>query len=118
MKTGPRVAATTGAVAPAARCDHPTEFERLVRLLQSNERLSAEQRVLAGQAPSGPGLPGRARVNSRLGMANLSHVRVKHSGVLALLRANRLEARESLTEPASPTRSRSFLPSTERRLGS
>jgi hypothetical protein len=74
----------------------PNLFEQIVRLVQSNERLFAERDALVAKL-------GRARAhlaepgcNRNFAMAHLKHLKLKHSSVLALLRANRLQARQIL----------------------
>jgi hypothetical protein len=72
----------------------PNGFARLVRLMQSNERLFAEQRALAVklQLQRARAYLADPNANPSLERANLRHLKTKYSGILALLRANRREA--------------------------
>lgn len=65
---------------------------RLVRLMQSNGRLFAEQRALAIKLRRARADLADPNANLGPGRANLQHLRTKYSGILALLRANRREA--------------------------
>ncbi len=85
-----RPAAAGASLAP------PDLFEQVVRLVQSNDRLFAERDALVAKL-------GRARTyladpdcNRNFATAYLNHLKLKHSSVLALLRANRLQARQIL----------------------
>ncbi len=79
---------------PRGDADRPTVFERLVWLVKSNERLIAEQRGLTDRLHRARAYLAEPGCNLRLGTAQLSYLRVKYSGVLAHLRANRWEARD------------------------
>lgn len=79
---------------PNGDADRSTMIERLVRILQRNERLIAEQRALTDRLRRARAYLAEPGCNLRLGTAQLSYLRVKYSGVLAHLRANRREARD------------------------
>jgi hypothetical protein len=72
------------------------EFGRLIQLVRSNERLFVVLRDLAGRLHGVRSYLTRADCNVRLGKAYYQYWRARHSGVLAFLRANRLEARRLL----------------------
>jgi hypothetical protein len=76
--------------------ESPRSFERLVRLLQSNERLFAEQTALLARIRAARAYLAQPDRNLKLGQVHLEHLRAKYSGVLAHLRANRLEANSLL----------------------
>ncbi len=77
-------------------------FGRLVRLMKTNERLFADLKALdakVGQAKSYLLAPDS---HLPLALANLARLKSKHSGLLALLRANRIEALDALDEAGAP----------------
>lgn len=67
-------------------------FERLVRLLKDNERLVGELQGLGGRLARARAYRAEPGCNVPLAEAHINRLRAKHSGVLALLRANRIEA--------------------------
>jgi hypothetical protein len=79
---------------PRGDADRPTVFEHLARIMERNERLGAEQRALTDRLRRARAYLAEPGCNLRLGTAQLFHLRVKYSGVLAHLRANRREARD------------------------
>jgi hypothetical protein len=82
---------TCASEAEAAR---PDAFERLVRLLKDNERLVGELRSLGDRLMRARAYRAEPGCNVALAEAHINRLRAKHSGVLALLRANRIEAHE------------------------
>jgi len=77
-------------------------FGRLVGIMKSNERLFADLRALEvkiGQAKSYLAAPDS---HLPLALANLDRLKSKHSGLLALLRANRIEALVALGVAGAP----------------
>ncbi|HWE35902.1 MAG TPA: hypothetical protein VG406_04960 [Isosphaeraceae bacterium] len=84
-----RTCASTGGA--AAR---PDAFERLVRLLKDNERLVGELKDLGDKLLRARAYRADPGCNVALAEAHINRLRAKHSGVLALLRANRIEAHE------------------------
>ena len=76
-------------------------LERLAQLVNSNERLMDElatSRLRVSDARAYLDAPG---CNARFGEAHLDRCRVRHSGILAQLRANRIEALRLLGEGGS-----------------
>jgi hypothetical protein len=85
-----------GVVALGPGVQAPNDFESLARVVRSNERLFEELGALGVNL-------GRARAyltepvcHRHLADANVSHLKTRRSGILALMRANRLEAWEIL----------------------
>ncbi len=78
----------------AIESEPPSAFGRLVKIMQSNERLISELRALATRLERARAYLTELGCHRNLATANLAHLKAKYSGVLALLRANRLEARE------------------------
>jgi hypothetical protein len=77
-------------------------LERLIQIMQSNDRLMEElaaSRDRIARARAYLDEPGR---NARMGSAHLERCRVKHSGILARLRANRVEALGLLGRDSAP----------------
>jgi hypothetical protein len=72
------------------------DFETLVGIVRINERLFADLHALNVKLRQARAYLAEAGCNRSLGYANLSHLRTKRSGTLALLRTNRLEAWEIL----------------------
>ena len=76
-------------------------LERLSQLMNSNEKLMAElatSRLRISDARAYLDAPG---CNVRFGEAHLERCRARHSGILAQLRANRIEALQLLGEGGS-----------------
>jgi hypothetical protein len=76
-------------------------LERLSQLMNSNERLMddlATSRLRISDARAYLDVPG---CNVRFGEAHLERCRTRHSGILAQLRANRIEALQLLGEGGS-----------------
>ena len=76
-------------------------LERLAQLMNSNERLMDElaaSRLRISDARAYLDVPG---CNVRFGEAHLERCRTRHSGILAQLRANRIEALQLLGEGGS-----------------
>jgi hypothetical protein len=76
-------------------------LERLAQLMNSNERLMDElatSRLRISDARAALDVPG---CNVRFGEAHLERSRIKHSGILAQLRANRIESLQLLGEGGS-----------------
>ncbi len=72
------------------------DFERMVRLLKSNESLFEELRALRRRIQGVRAYLADPSGNPAVGRAFYTRLRAKHSGVLALLRANRIEAQQIL----------------------
>jgi hypothetical protein len=71
-------------------------FEQVVRLVQSNDRLFAERDALVAKLGRARAYLAEPGCNRNFAIAHLKHLKLKHSCVLALLRANRLQARQIL----------------------
>jgi hypothetical protein len=71
-------------------------FERLVRLVRDNEHLFEQARELRVRLNRARTYLAEPQSNPILGHAQLNRLRNQHSGVLARLRANRIEAQELL----------------------
>jgi hypothetical protein len=69
------------------------DLARLAWITRSNERLATVLRAVSERLQSVRKYLSQADANVTLGMAYYRYWRAKHSGVLALLRANRVEAR-------------------------
>jgi hypothetical protein len=74
----------------------PDDFGRLVWLARSNQQLFGLLHALSDRLHGVRAYLAGAGCNARLGRAYYQHWRTRHSGVLLLLRANRLEARRLL----------------------
>ena len=72
------------------------DFGRLIRIVESNERLFDGLRALTRRLEDARAYLAEPGCHRHLGQANLAYLKVKYSGVLALLRANRLEAQALL----------------------
>jgi hypothetical protein len=70
----------------------PNDFESLVRIFQSNERLFASLRILDGKLLQAKTYLAEPGCNKSLGIGYVAHLKAKRSWTLAVLRANRLEA--------------------------
>jgi hypothetical protein len=82
----------------------PSTFERIVQLVQSNDRLFTERDALLAKLEQARGYLADPDSNRNFAQAYLNHLRLKHSSVVARLRANRLEARQILARlDAEPT---------------
>lgn len=71
---------------------------RLVRLVASNDRLLNELKRLDARLAEADDYLAKPDANFALGCAYRDRVRTRRSRVLALLRANRVEAREFLAD--------------------
>ena len=71
-------------------------FGRIVRLMKDNERLFADLGAIVARIEQARAYLAVPDCHLPLGLANLSRLKVKHSGLLALLRANRIEALDAL----------------------
>lgn len=94
--SSPSLRVVTGAEAGAGVAPPADDFARLVGLVKSNERLFAEQRANRARLEQVRGYLARPDANVALGRALLERLRARRSAVLALLRANRAEARALL----------------------
>jgi hypothetical protein len=73
----------------------------MVGLLRRGERLLAELRACRARIAEARAYLDRPDANPTLGLARLEQLRAKHSGWLALLRAQRIEARDLLGDHES-----------------
>jgi hypothetical protein len=73
--------------------EEPDDLARLVAIAQSNDQLSALLDVVNKRLRAVRAYLAEAGGESGLGRACYRHWKTKHSGILLLLRANRLEAR-------------------------
>lgn len=85
-----------GCIEDAADAPILDDFGRMVRLVQSNERLFAELRANRTRMAEARFYLARPDANTALGCARLEHLRARHSAILGQLRANRFEAWELL----------------------
>jgi hypothetical protein len=85
-------------VAPAAS----NPLERLAQLLLSNDRLIADLTASRSRIVSALAYLDQPDCNLRFGSAHLERCRARHSGILAELRANRVEALHLLGSPSQP----------------
>ena len=87
-----------GGVAAAAPAlpGEPPHFERLVALYRDNEVLLSELKSLKFKLANARAYLRSPSSNAALGEANFARLRVKHSAVTTVLRANRIQARELL----------------------
>lgn len=82
---------------PIAGKVHETDaFGRIVRLLKDNERLSADLKAIHSQIGQARAYLAAPDCHLPLALATLTRLKSKHSGLLALLRANRIEALRAL----------------------
>ena len=80
----------TSRVAPSVSMPNP--LARLAELLLANDRLMEELASSRGRIARARAYQDEPGCNVRFGLANFERCRVKHSGILAQLRANRIEA--------------------------
>jgi hypothetical protein len=73
-------------------------LERLAQLVNSNDRLMDELTTSRARIVSARNYLDRPGCNARFGKAHLERCRDRHSGILAQLRANRIEALRLLAE--------------------
>ena len=84
------------AVAERERREPPNDFECLVKLVCSNERLSNHLEGLDLKIRRAKEYIAKVGCNRYLGDANLRYLRLKRSWTLTMLRTNRLEAGQIL----------------------
>ncbi len=77
-------------------------LERLAQIMRSNDRLMDELAVGRERVARARAYLDEPTCNARFGAAHLDRCRAKHAGVLAQLRANRIEALDLLAGPDSP----------------
>ena len=80
-------------------------LERLAQLVHSNDRLMDELTTSRARIVSARAYLDRPGCNVKFGSAHLERCRTRHSGILAQLRANRIEALHLLGEGSSDSRS-------------
>jgi hypothetical protein len=76
-------------------------LERLSQLMLSNDRLMDELVTSRARIVAARNYLDRVDCNPRFGSAHLERCRTKHSGILAQLRANRIEALQLLADDGS-----------------
>jgi hypothetical protein len=76
-------------------------LERLAQLVNSNDWLMDELTTSRARIVSARAYLDRPGCNARFGSAHLERCRTRHSGILAQLRANRIEALRLLGEGGS-----------------
>jgi len=76
-------------------------LERLTQLVHSNDRLMDELTTSRARIMAARAYLDRPGCNTRFGSAHLERCRNRHSGILAQLRANRIEALRLLGEKGS-----------------
>jgi hypothetical protein len=103
---------------PLNTSEASNEFALLVRLVQDNEKLFAAREALLARLQSARLYAADPHSNPNLAKANLQHLKVKYSGILALLRANRREAQALLArlEPDRGARGKLVSSGTDPRL--
>jgi hypothetical protein len=79
----------------------PNPLERLTQIVQSNDHLLGELQKFRGKVNCARAYLDDPRCNIVLGTVSLNWARTKHTGVLAQLRANRIEANHILGNSAS-----------------
>jgi hypothetical protein len=79
----------------------PNPLERLSQLVDANDQLMDELTTSRARIVSARAYLDRPGCNARFGSAHLERCRTRHSGVLAQLRANRIEALHLLGEGGS-----------------
>jgi hypothetical protein len=95
------------AVSPRVRRSEPTppiasnSLERLAQLMIANDRLMDELVTSRARIVAARAYLDRPECNPRFGSAHLERSRLKHSGILAQLRANRIEALRLLGDGGS-----------------
>ena len=77
-------------------------LERLAQLVHSNDRLMDELTVSRGRIVAARTYLDRPGCHARFGSAHLERCRTKHTGILAQLRANRIESLHLLGHAGSP----------------
>jgi hypothetical protein len=80
-------------------------LERLAQLVHSNDRLMDELTTSRARIVSARSYLDRPGCNVQFGSAHLERCRTRHSGILAQLRANRIEALRLLGEGSEDGRS-------------
>jgi hypothetical protein len=81
----------------------PNPLERLAQLVIFNDRLMDELVISRARIVAARSYLDRPGCNARFGSAHLERCRWKHSGILAQLRANRIEALDLLGEGGQTT---------------
>jgi hypothetical protein len=76
-------------------------LERLAQLVHSNDRLMDELTTSRARIVSARAYLDRPESNVKFGSAHLERCRTRHSGILAQLRANRIEALRLLGDGSS-----------------
>jgi hypothetical protein len=87
--------------APQAPPTATNALERLAQLVDANDRLMDELTTSRARIVAARNYLDRPGCNARFGMAHLERCRDRHSGILAQLRANRIEALSLLAEGGS-----------------
>lgn len=82
--------------------DGPSVFGRLVGLVKENERLFAAQRLTRERMIEARLYQVSPQNNPILAAAVVQRLRERHSGLLAMLRSNRIEARNLLINLERP----------------
>lgn len=78
----------------------PNPLERLAQLVNSNDRLMDELTTSRARIDAARAYLDSPGCNDRFGSAHLDRCRARHSGILAQLRANRIESLRLLGEDA------------------
>ena len=74
----------------------PNLFERLVGIMQENERLLLDLKAMTEKCQTARAYLASPDCNVSLALANLNRLRAKRSGLLMVLRANRIAGEELL----------------------
>ena len=74
----------------------PNIFERLVGIMRENERLLLDLKAMTQKCQAARAYLAAPDCNVTLALANLNRLREKRSGLLAVLRANRLAGEDLL----------------------
>lgn len=82
--------------APPERMTKPGPFHRLVQIYRENERLLGELDTVRSRTRDALTYRSRSGGTAVLADARLAQLRAKRSGLLALLRSNRIEALDIL----------------------
>lgn len=79
----------------------PSDFGRLILMVRSNEHYLGQLDALNVRISQAKAQLDNARDEARVRRVYLAHLKTKRSGVLAQLRANRIEAEQILDPPDS-----------------
>ncbi len=99
--SSPAISSTRSLQIKATPSIASNSLERLAQLMISNDELMDELVTSRARIVAARTYLDKPACNLRFGLAHLERCRTKHSGILARLRANRIEALQLLGEAGS-----------------